>query len=161
MCHVYGVVLHYLILHVGLLSGNNLENSNSTVGLAEGATVSKKTPPLSDQTGVTFWDQKSKWGRLLMFPNCLASHHGERSVTGCQTCCTTVCPNISTSWLWHEDVVTARIGWTDKTMRESKLSFYVTKLHKAFRSCVWVHWCVKRNATVILWDFKNKAVVAS
>ena len=60
MCREYRLVLHYLILHVGLLSGNNLENSNSTVGLAEGATVSKKTPPLSDQTGVTFFYQKPK-----------------------------------------------------------------------------------------------------
>ena len=56
MCGVYRVVLHYFLLHVGLLSGNNLEYMISTVGLAEGETASDtKTPPLSDQTGVTFF----------------------------------------------------------------------------------------------------------
>ena len=34
--------------------------SSSTLVLAEGETVTKKTPPLSDQTGVTFFHQKQK-----------------------------------------------------------------------------------------------------
>jgi len=59
--------------------------------------VKKRHPCLTKRGWRSFI--KSRKAKLLMFPNCLASHHGERSVTGCHAGSTTVGPNVCKAWL--------------------------------------------------------------
>ena len=70
MCHVYGVVLHYLILHVGLLSGNKLDNSNSTEGLAEEETVIKNATVRELKNGGNVYSLPHFTRKVVYYSSC-------------------------------------------------------------------------------------------